>query len=810
MGKKRRRDADEAPEAPAEEPQHEIKATRDWDADENSGTESDAPAPDAIVDAFDEIDSADGNDDSSDDGGLESMDVDSSSSDGGGPASAAAAGAAAAAPGPRRVRGVTFPHAAITTSLSSLPAGGELFLTALRQRTRPGYRSAYDFGLPVEGALENEQIDALRREQLRAADLVAESSADDDDDDMHKANTLGDIPLEWYDDFVHMGYDLDGKKIPKKTDGAAAADAIDRYISQTDNPDYWRTIYDKFNQKDVVLSPKEMEMIRRMQKGQYADMAFDPYEDWESFFAFKDSAHPLVNKPEPKSRFVPSKWEAQKVAKIVRAIREGRIKPKVRQEEPLYDLWASEEVAAPLAGIPAPKAKLPTNAESYNPPDEYLFDDEEKAQFEALDPEDRPIDFLPRKYDALRKVPAYPRFVDERFERCLDLYLCPRARKRRFDIEQSDLLPKLPKPQDLRPFPSKLAMVYSGHTSKVRSIDPSPSGQWLVSGSNDGAVRLWEVDTGRSLRLWEFGEVVHSVQWCPNPARALFAVAVGSRVVFINPGLGAPDVVAETDELCFNGLDSAFVEDDHAAKLAAKTDRKSAGWRGATRAELLRNIRAVVELPSAVQSIAWHHRGDYLASISPDGGKRAVLIHQFSKKRSQAPFGKSANEVQRVAFHPTEPFFFVATKRYVHVYDLEKQSRIKKLMTGFNWVSTLCIHPSGNHVIVGSYDSKVAWFDLDYSDKKPYRVLRYHRFAVRGLDFHPRFPLFASCSDDGTVQVFHGRVFADYMQDPMIVPLKILRGHKITDKIGVIDCAFHPKQPWLFSAAADTEIHLYV
>ena len=36
-----------------------------------------------------------------------------------------------------------------------------------------------------------------------------------------------------------------------------------------------------------------------------------------------------------------------------------------------------------------------------------------------------------RRYNALRLVPAYDRFVQERFERCLDLYLAPRVRRNR-------------------------------------------------------------------------------------------------------------------------------------------------------------------------------------------------------------------------------------------------------------------------------------------------------------------------------------------------------------------------------------------
>lgn len=34
------------------------------------------------------------------------------------------------------------------------------------------------------------------------------------------------------------------------------------------------------------------------------------------------------------------------------------------------------------------------------------------------------------------------------------------------------------------------------------------------------------------------------------------------------------------------------------------------------------------------------------------------------------------------------------------------------------------VHPSGDHLIVGGYDRKLCWFDLELSEK-PYKVLRY-------------------------------------------------------------------------------------
>jgi ribosome biogenesis protein ERB1 len=66
----------------------------------------------------------------------------------------------------------------------------------------------------------------------------------------------------------------------------------------------------------------------------------------------------------------------------------------------------------------------------------------------------------------------------------------------------------------------------------------------------------------------------------------------------------------------------------------------------------------------------------------------------------------------------------------------------------------------------------------------PYKALRYHSYAVRGAAFHATYPLFASSSDDGTAHVFHGRVFADLLTNPLIVPVKILRGHNVGVDVG--------------------------
>lgn len=50
---------------------------------------------------------------------------------------------------------------------------------------------------------------------------------------------------------------------------------------------------------------------------------------------------------------------------------------------------------------------------------------------------------------------------------------------------------------------------------------------------------------------------------------------------------------------------------------------------------------------------------------------------------------------------------------------------------------------------------------------------------------------------------------SDLMQNPLIVPVKVLRGHATTNGLNTIDCQFHPTQPWLLTSGADATIRLF-
>lgn len=481
---------------------------------------------------------------------------------------------------------------------------------------------------------------------------------------------------------------------------------------------------------------------------------------------------PVRKFPEHKRSFLPSKSEAKKVSKLVHALKMGWIKTREEEDKErerrreagpqFYMLWSNDDKDEDVATrrimkhVPAPKRHLPAHSESYNPPSEYLFDALEMKQWNKLKetPWKRKLHYLPQKYDSLRKVPTYERYVRERFLRCLDLYLCPRAIKMKLTIGPDDLVPKLPNPNDLQPFPSVKSITYVGHDDMIRTLSCDKHGQYLVTGSDDGTVKIWEICTGRCLKTYRTGGVVRCVEWCPNAAISLIIVASDSRAILINPSVGDRLIQTKTDKLLSIVPETEVITSDRV--------RNTVQWEHVTDEDdvdyATNSFRIVLKHFKEVSQVTWHCKGDYFATVMPDGQNRSVLISQLSKRRSQLPFNKSKGLIQSVAFHPLRPILFVATQRHVRVYDLMKQELIKKLMTNSKWISTIAVHPAGDNLLVGTYDRKMLWFDLDLSTK-PYQTLRLHGTAVRGVAYHKRYPLFASCSDDKSVIVSHGMVY---------------------------------------------------
>ncbi|GAB0137813.1 Ribosome bioproteinsis protein erb1 [Epichloe bromicola] len=655
-----------------------------------------------------------------------------------------------------------------------------------------------------------EDANGRERYEYEEIDPVYDS---DDTDAQGPVNTIGNIPLSFYDSYPHIGYDINGKKIMRPATG----EALDALLDSIDLPKGWTGLTDPETGKPLNLSQDELELLRRLQMGEVPEHNHDLYprmQDMIPYFTGVEEKMPLSAAPEPKRRFVPSKHEAKRIAQLVRAIKEGRILPhkssnlkdqeETDENEIHYDIWANEEPRDPhVMNVPAPKLAPPGYDLSYNPPQEYLPTSDEREAWEETGPEERDREYLPTKFDSLRKVPGYGQFIKERFERCLDLYLAPRVRKNRLNIDPNLLLPQLPKPEELRPFPTMCQTIFRGHEGRVRSVSFSPDGEWLASGGDDGTVRVWGINGHQEWMVkLSSDEAIDAVRWRPNSDAFILAAASGEELFFMVPPLYS-DAIGRSSRAI---LDAGF---GYAASSGSSGSRQnSSKWsRPGSKLEEF-GVLLKVTVRSAIKTLHWHRRGDFVCSVSPTGQRSSVTIHTLSKHMSQIPFRRLPGLVQTAQFHPSRPLFFVATQRMIRCYDLQKQELVKVLQPGARWISSFDIHPGGDNLIVGSYDRRLLWHDLDLSNR-PYKTMRFHNEAIRAVRYHQGLPLFADASDDGSLQIFHGKVVSDLMENARIVPVKMLKGHYVVSKLGVMDVDWHPRHPWCLSAGADGTCRLW-
>jgi ribosome biogenesis protein ERB1 len=576
-----------------------------------------------------------------------------------------------------------------------------LKMKSLEKQPRKWSSSASSSLVPVSSSITsenaaaenttNEKRNLLLQQYMHIDDL----SSDDEEDNHLKDNTIGRVPLHWYDAFDHIGYSIDGTKLVKRSVLGQGKDRIDMALEYYDaangsggetgeRENALRHIYDLYNDREITLTNRELEIIRRIQSGTFAHPEFNDTPEYIDYFSSIKEEMPLSSRPTPKHSFLPSKWELMKVLKIAKAMKEGKYVSKYEkkkeeekeedEKENVFLLWndLEDETLAESRRyayhLPAPKLSLPGHAESYNPPEEYLLTQEEKEKYEEMDPEDRPYNFLPEKNSCLRHVKGYSNFIKERFERCLDLYLCPRKLKKRLNIDPETLIPKLPNPKELKPFPNSLVMQYLGHHGAVRCLTVSPDGQYLVSGDEEGNVKLWEVDSGYCRYTWKLSSgdstetekekkssPITSIQWNPDIMNQIIAVTCGKSLYLITTGTGDNDSLELTEshlenlvkkaattinssltEVDGNDSDEDDVDDEEKEKKngGGKKGGKDVSWKVCENnvKSLSKGViigpRLSFTLDNEITTVSWHHKGDYLVVLAPNAGKYAISIHQ--------------------------------------------------------------------------------------------------------------------------------------------------------------------------------------
>lgn len=140
-------------------------------------------------------------------------------------------------------------------------------------------------------------------------------------------------------------------------------------------------------------------------------------------------------------------------------------------------------------------------------------------------------------------------------------------------------------------------MIYKGHSSHITSLDFTPDGAWMLTGSSGGEVVIWESLTGKPVLRMDYGDRVYSVAW--NPVRPIFAVALKKRVeVRVCELIGEMEFVQPE-------VPESEEEDEDGVKPEKVV---YADWRWS-------EGTVEISMRRSPHYLTWHAKGDYFATL---------------------------------------------------------------------------------------------------------------------------------------------------------------------------------------------------
>jgi WD40 repeat protein len=232
------------------------------------------------------------------------------------------------------------------------------------------------------------------------------------------------------------------------------------------------------------------------------------------------------------------------------------------------------------------------------------------------------------------------------------------------------------------------------HTGSIDCVAWTPDGKTVVSGGGDGAVRVWDAETGREIRhLIEFDKAT----WRVNDVESLSVSPDGKRVA------------------------------------AGNSDGKLRVWDLATGAKLLTAVHG-----DFVQSVAFSPDGKTVATACWDGSIRVFdatsgdLVHEVSlykDKHSGSIYGRP----QLAWTHDGTSIAVAGVDDKLRVWRVDGDG-VRTFPAFKKTLCSIACSPDGSTIAAAGYDQKILLFDT--KAEKPIRVLEVGEGEGRSGSFH--------------------------------------------------------------------------
>ncbi|MEV5875555.1 TIR domain-containing protein [Streptomyces sp. NPDC052101] len=284
--------------------------------------------------------------------------------------------------------------------------------------------------------------------------------------------------------------------------------------------------------------------------------------------------------------------------------------------------------------------------------------------------------------------------------------------------------------------------ILRGHGRRIGTLSFSADGAMLAAGGNDGVVRVWHSASGRRLRELT-GQSDRLVSAAFGPAGPLLATASSDGDIYLwNAATGEyqRELDVETDHVWAEAFSAdgellATANDDDTVRL----------WYRATGA----HVATITEHYGRVRAIAFRSDGAVLATGCDD---RKVRIWDMDGRRITSELDGHTERVYAVAFAPDGSW--LASASWDGTALIWRDGEIAHRLTGHTgklW--TAAAHPRRPLLATAGDDRTVRLWNPETGEETA--LLTGHTGRILAVAFSPDGSLLASGGEDGTVRLWH-------------------------------------------------------
>ncbi|MCA2618423.1 hypothetical protein, partial [Microcystis sp. M099S2] len=324
-----------------------------------------------------------------------------------------------------------------------------------------------------------------------------------------------------------------------------------------------------------------------------------------------------------------------------------------------------------------------------------------------------------------------------------------------------------------------------GHDNSVTSVNFSPDGKTLVSGSDDNTIKLWNVETGQEIRtLYGHDSYVSSVNFSPD-GKTLVSGSYDKTIKLWDVETGQEIRTLYGHD---NFVYSVNFSPDGKTLVSGSNDKTIKLWNVETGQE----IRTFKGHDSYVYSVNFSPDGKTLVSGSND--KTIKLWNVETGQEIRTLYGHDSY-VWSVNFSPDgKTLVSGSNDKTIKLWNVETGQEIRTLKGHDSSVYSVNFSPDGKTLVSGSYDKTIKLWDVETGQE--IRTLYGHDSYVWSVNFSPDGKTLVSGSDDKTIKLWNVETGQE---------IRTLKGHDSS----VYSVNFSPDGKTLVSGSDDKTIKLW-